>query len=146
VKFLGALKYGENFKRGRVTPDETMVFIAAHPFLQDSCKLVMHPIGIRPSLGAMIHYVGTRLLNDGRLPDDFVQVFNTGFCEYPSLAPAVRLREHCILMYNRGTPLTWSAQLRGAIHAYNLCVAKKKSKILIPNTPVEFERLDLDKI
>jgi hypothetical protein len=148
ARVLYNLKHGTILRKTKVSTAQILSIIERHPGLHESCRTVLTLPSARPGLLAAMHYIASSLLKNKQLADDFREVFKSGVQAYPSLTAAVRLREWRLANHKNNIVISANMELRGLIHAWNLCVKgnKTKSAQIIPNKEVSIEGLDINTI
>lgn len=109
------------FPRSVIKPShaEVLDVVSKHPSLAQSCKMVYGLMGIRPSILAAIHYVGSVLLEKPELADAFVKVFVQGIGYWEGSDPAIKLREHNIRERQKGKNFTDRTAITTSVYAWN---------------------------
>ena len=105
-------------RRYTATRSELVEMAEKHTDLQESCAKVKAIGGVQPSLVALIHYLGSCLLDKGVEADEFMTVFNTGIQTFEG-DPAHLFREK--LLRERSSPhrAVDNFYLMSFIHVWN---------------------------
>lgn len=119
----------------KTSTPEVLRFIEHNPGIKDSVAHVRghNATGTIPTMLCALHFIGKHVLNEGKLADDFVKVFTTGYPSYEG-DPAHRVREMYRDAREKGHTLTPSRQAANLVHAWNLFRKRTGVKsIRLPN-------------
>lgn len=142
VRYLMLIK-GTEIKT-RVTTSEVMDMFNKHPLIEESAEIVSNAYGPSPAILTVVHYVGSHLINQKEMADDFVHVFVSGSSSEG--CPALTWRERLIRMKGNRNPVGRNYMLYGTIHAWNMFLAGETSKMIRVPEDCHFQGLNIDKI
>ncbi len=145
ANMLMTVKSGFTEQKARRSTFEIMAMVKKHPGLTQSVMACERAIGASKAQLAVIHYIGSVILDEKDKADAFIGVFREGSATYDGDA-AHLCRERGLRQTAERAELKRHESIKALIHAWNLFRRREPMRVYKWPSSVTFDGLDIKKL